>query len=224
MVKLDKITYNAGQYFKGLLQYLEHAEISHADLLSPVGIWQLYHCKDEFLCKLSCEQRRRNQTVVLCKLGENELFLKHVTNLIIWCAVSSTVDLMVLLCNSSALTWRLIKFLGITEYLSFWGCIKTIWNNGIDVNLLSFLLKKKKLFENILKISLSRIIRCFRKKIYSRVLDLDNNSVWFWVIDKIHLHFIFTWLPALSVNRGVKKLPFYFDRAAALKLAEKFGI
>lgn len=38
MVKLDKITYNAGQYFKGLLQYLEHAEISHADLLSPVGI------------------------------------------------------------------------------------------------------------------------------------------------------------------------------------------
>lgn len=71
MMKLDKIPYGVAQYFKELFQYYEWAKISHADLFSLIGTSQLYCCKGEYLCKLSCGQGRWNHTIVQYKLDEN---------------------------------------------------------------------------------------------------------------------------------------------------------
>lgn len=71
MMKLDKIPYGAAQYFKELFQYFEWYKISHADLFSLIGTSQLYCCKGEYLCKLSCGQGRWNQAIVQYKPDEN---------------------------------------------------------------------------------------------------------------------------------------------------------
>lgn len=60
-----------------------------ADLLSLIGISQLYHCEEEFLCKLSSVCRGNQTIYLLHKLDENELFLKYVTSLITEQTVSS---------------------------------------------------------------------------------------------------------------------------------------